>query len=48
MIAKAEGIEGGMERNVGVSRCKLLCRMNKKQGPTIYHRELYSASYDKS
>ena len=48
MVANGEGIEGGMEWEVGVSRCKLLYRMDKKQGPTIYHREPYSVSYDKS
>ena len=25
MVAKGEGAEGGMEWEVGVSRCKLLC-----------------------
>ena len=35
----------------GVSRCKLLYiilyRMDKQQGPTVEHRELYTISCDK-
>ena len=26
----------------------IICRMDKQQGPTIQHGELYSTSYDKS
>ena len=35
----------GME--AGVSRWKLLYRMDKQQGPTVEHREQYSISCDK-
>ena len=44
----SEGVGGGMEWEVGVSRCKLLyIEWLKQQGPTVEHRELYSISYDK-
>ena len=35
---------GGMDWEFGISRCKLL---DKQQGPTVEHRELYSISCDK-
>ena len=35
MVAKGEGVGDGMEWEFGVSRCKLLYRMDKQQGPTI-------------
>ena len=42
--------EGGdresKELGGGVSRCKLIYRMDKQQDPTVY-RELYKASCDK-
>ena len=39
----------GMEWEVGFSRWKLLyIELDKPQGPTVQHRELYSISYDKS
>ena len=42
------GVWGGMEWEVGVSRCKLfIYRMDKQQGLTVEHKELYSISYDK-
>jgi len=48
MVAKggAEG-QGGIEWQFGVSRCKLLHRMNKQQSSTVQQRELYSISYNK-
>lgn len=40
--------QGFWEEGEGwVSRCKLLYRMYKQQGPTMQQRELYSISYDK-
>ena len=47
MVAKGERDGGGMGWEVEVSRCKLICGMDKQQGPTVWHRELYSVSYDK-
>ena len=36
VVAKEERVEGGLEWEVGVSRCKLLyIRMDKQQGPTV-------------
>ena len=36
------------EGKFGISRCKLLyIRMDKQQGPTVQHRELYLISCDK-
>ena len=41
-------VEGGMEWEFGLSRCKLLMlRMDLQQGPTVEHRELDSISWDK-
>ena len=37
----------GMDWEFGVNRCKLLYIGWIKQGPTVWHRELYSISYDK-
>ena len=41
LVAKREGTSGGKDRKFGVSR------MNKQQGPIVYHRELCSVTYDK-
>ena len=46
VVAKRKGVAGGIEWEVGVSRYKLLHRVDK-QGPTVQHRELYSISNDK-
>ena len=35
MVAKREGVRGGMEWEVGGRRCKLLYGMDKQQGPTV-------------
>lgn len=48
MVAKGGGEVEGMDWNFGVSRCKLLHRMDGQQGPTVQHRELYLMSWDKS
>ena len=38
----------GMDWKFGISRCKLVyIKCIKQQGPTLYHRELYSTSCDK-
>ena len=42
----AGGDWGGKDWEFGVSRCKLLHRMDKQQGPTVEHREPYSTSCD--
>ena len=49
MVAKGEGLGGGMEWEVGVSRCKLLAIVwiNNKTLYSVQYRELYSISYDK-
>ena len=38
------GGAGGMDGEFGLSRYKLIYRMDKHQGPTGQHRELYSIS----
>ena len=38
---------GRKDWKVGASKCKLIYRMDKQQGPIIYHRKLYSISYYK-
>ena len=45
-LVVAKGKEGGREMDweFGVSRCKLF-RMDKQQGPIVYHRELYPISW---
>ena len=35
VIAKREGRGRGKEWECGVSRCKLLCRMDNQQGPVV-------------
>ena len=49
VVAKGEGVGGGMESEFGVSRRKLLCRgwINHKVLLYIQHRELHSISCDK-
>ena len=40
---------GGKDWKFGISRGKLLIyRIDKQQGPTVWHKELYSISCDKS
>ena len=46
MAAEGKGM-GGKDLEFGISRCKLLYWMNKQQGPTGQHRELYSISCDR-
>ena len=43
------GCQGGerMDRESGVSMCKLTFRKDKKEGPAIQHKEIYSISSDK-
>ena len=41
-----QGGGGGMDWEVGISRCKLLIYRMDQQGPTVQHRELYSISSD--
>ena len=31
-----------MDREVGLPDVSFMCRMDKEQGPTVQHRELYS------
>ena len=40
---QGEGGGGGMGWEVGV----IIYRIDKQQGPTVWYRKLYSASYDK-
>ena len=47
MVAQGEGFGRGVEREAGVRRYELIQRVDKQQGPTVQHRELYSISYDK-
>ena len=47
-LPRGKGQGGGVDGEFGVSRCKLLyIEMDKQQGPTVQHRELYSISCDK-
>ena len=49
MIAKDKRIVGRMNWEFGISRCKLFIqRMDKQQGPTVQHRELYSMGCGKT
>ena len=43
------GVQGGIDWEFGVSRCKVLYIyiMDRQQGPTIEYRDLYSISSDK-
>ena len=41
MVANGEGVDGGIEWEVAVSRCKLICRIDKQQGST-YSTENYT------
>ena len=45
VVAKGEGVGEEMEWEFGVSKRKY--GMDKQQGPTVEHRELYSVSYNK-
>ena len=48
MVAKGEG--GGGRAGVGVwdeQMQTIIYRVDKQQGPTVEHRELYSISWDK-
>ena len=48
MVAKGEGGEGGIEMEFWDCQMQTsMYRMDKQQGPTVQHRELYSISYDK-
>ena len=48
LVAKGKGDGGGMDWEFGVSRWQtIIHRMDKQQGPTVWHRELYSISCDK-
>ena len=47
VVVKGEGSEERKDWKFGISRCKLLNRMDKQQSPAVEHRELYSISYDK-
>ena len=47
MVAKGEGGREQKDREFGNSRGKVLHRVDKPQGPTVKHRELYSISYNK-
>ena len=42
MVAKGEGLGGGVEWEVGVSRCKLLCMEWKNNAVQLYSTENYS------
>ena len=47
VVAKGDRVVGGVEWEVGVSKCKLfMSKMDKQQGFT-WHRELCSISCDK-
>ena len=41
-----EGQGRGLDWEFGISRCKLIYRVDK-QGPTVWHRELQSIPCDK-
>ena len=47
VVAKAGRVRGGMDWEFGISRCKLLYRMDKQQVPVVYHRGLFLISCDK-
>ena len=47
-LVLADGEAGdGTGGNSGISRCKLIHRIDKRSSPTVYHRELSSISCDK-
>ena len=47
-LPKGKGDGGGINWEFGISRYKLLLhKIDKQQGPTVYHRELYSISCNK-
>ena len=48
VVARGEGVGGGMEWEVGVSRCKLLYIEWINNKVLLYSTENYSISYDKS
>ena len=41
------GVGGGMEWELGVSNVRFIQRMDKQQGLTVKHKELYSVSQEK-
>ena len=41
------GVGGGRQWELGVSNVRLIQRMDKQQGLTVQHKELYSVSQDK-
>ena len=40
-------MEEGRTGSLGLAEANYYIRMDKQQGPTVQHRELYSVSYDK-
>ena len=47
-VAKREGLGGrGVDWEFGITDANIIHRLNKQQGPTAKHRELYSISCDK-
>ena len=49
MVAKGERVSGRDGLGVWDEQMQtIIYRMDKQQGPTVWHRELHSISYDKS
>ena len=47
-LPRERGGEEGKDWEFGITRGKLIQSMDKQQGSTVWHRELYSISYDKT
>ena len=47
VVAKGRTERRGKDWEFGVSRSTTTFRMDKQQGPTVQHRELYPISWDK-
>ena len=46
MLAKGERGGSGMDWEFGLNGCKLLVRMARQQGSTLWHRVHYPISWD--
>ena len=46
-LPRRRGLGEGWSGSLGLADVSFIYRMDKQQGPTVQHRELYSISYDK-
>ena len=42
LVTKEDGCGGGINQELGIHTA--IYKINKQQGPTVWHRELYSVS----